>query len=160
MARRLLVFAIAMASAASAAAGERADRVPGPDTLALLMQDEQVAGGSPAAGEFDMRGASQISWAQTDLAGFDRLDAAPADLPAGLAYADAPTPIFAASATDETTAAFAGLYAVADAMTNHARPVRPRTLGASVILRLDGDAESPSLSLGGAAAVLNLIPRN
>jgi hypothetical protein len=128
--------------------------------LALLMQDKHVAGGAPAAAEFDMRAVSQILRARTDLAGFDRLGAAPAALPAGQTYADASTPIFASSGIGEASAASAGLDAVADAMADHAVPVRPRTLGASVILRLDGDAESPSLSLGGAAAVLNLIPRH
>jgi len=63
----------------------------------------------------------------------------------------------------EVTARAGGSYAVADILRQQPRP-RPRKspLGAALVLKLDGDDDSPPFSLGGggvAAAVWQVVPK-
>lgn len=160
---RLLVCAIAMVGAwpaAHAAAGERTSYRPHADALALLMQDARATAGEALAAipiGYDMAAPrAAVAPTHPDLAGFEQFDAAVAALARDVSAA----PSWRVAEGSERATESSRRSALGEASATRPRPVRRRTLlNASVVLRLDGAEESPSLSLGGSAAVLNLLPR-
>jgi hypothetical protein len=181
---RQLACAIALLASAPAAAGERIGYAP--DAMALLMQDQRTTFASivsaapailaiPELRSFDMRDSSEAGLATVprnlDLSGFEALSvSAIADMPMPREWAPASPspfalsgiPIWRRSFPIEVTAFDGGRYEVSREI-GYARIIRPpRALDATLVLRIDGNADSPPLSVGGGitGALWQVIPRN
>ena len=169
---RLFVCAIVMMGVVTpAAAGERSSYSPLPDTLRLLLQDEQATYG--AGTRHDAR-ASLMAPAPLDdtLTSFETLTVPAAaylnDLRgragASLFTLEAPQPGFTdwpIATLTKTPPRFGARAAIDDAMASYARPpvMRGRSrLDTMLTLRLDGQQETRTFSMRGPASVLNLIP--
>jgi hypothetical protein len=188
---RVLACAIAMGMALPAFAGEdgRPAATNGharysPDTLPLLLQDQEVTWGAPAplaqlaqlAPGFDMAAAITVTAARPmpdDLTSFESLGA-----PAAASYLPA-TPVrteMVAFSTPNGFVATPGIRLTArqraepmggatDALREASalpRPYRPRRspLDTMLVFRLDGEPASPALSFGGGvASILNVLQR-
>lgn len=179
---RLLVCTIALVAATPAMAGERVI-APVPDTLSLLLADQRATFATPPAVQpvlalpelrnFDMREAGLIaaiaSPRRMDLSGFEELSVVPiADVPPSAWAPTAPSP-FALSGIPswqrsfpmEVTANDGGRYEVSREV-RYNRIIRPpRVLDATLVLRIDGNADSPPFSVGGGitGALWAVIPR-
>ncbi|MCW3837995.1 hypothetical protein ACFQ1E_17845 [Sphingomonas canadensis] len=173
---------MAVIGATPAAASGGASYTPVPDTLALLMLDSNVTLGtarapvpiadSPELRRYDVRGRTQDAPPRTEIAAFEGMRVAPqVDSPFGenvprpgftLSFAGIPSLDPAAGARAALPDVLSGegaRYAVRDALSRRMRP--PTALEGRLVLRIDGQTDSPVLSIGGGipAAVLNTIPR-
>ena len=166
---RLRVLLAGIASVVPAAAEAQVVQGAPADALALMMADERISTDAglpepeprPAIG-FDMRAEAARAHlggpAVTRLAAFENLVASAPAFEARSLPRDPPL-TETEDALDETTAAFAGSYAVREGLKPNPPPRRRALLSGSVVLNLDGKEDTPSLRMGGAAAVLNVLPR-
>lgn len=87
----------------------------------------------------------------------------PADQPFSLAHGEQAVRSQPSLRLTETTSGDGGRHAVHEALSDHRKPrVRRSALGTMLTLRLDGEAESPSFSVGGggvAAVVWQAVPK-
>ena len=183
---RFFICAMALGTALPAAAEERVAYRPAPDTLALLLQDDRAIFARPVLSpilampgfsSFDVRDSDAFRVAapprRIDLSGFDALNvsALPATPPSWAPAAPSPfafsDDLAAGSGWQrvfpiEVTANNGGGYAVRESMGTGRRNRPPRALDATLVFRLDGQAESPPFSVGGgiAAAVWQALPKN
>jgi hypothetical protein len=185
---RMLVTVLALLAATPAAAGERIAYAPAPDAMSLLMQDARATFAAhdilivaelrpmlttPELRGFAMRDADATALARTphrlDLSGFEALSVSTlADVPPR-AWAPVLPPEFALSGLPGWQRSFAssvpaddgGRYAVREAIGVNRLVRRPRALDATLVLHLDGNADSPALSVGGGitAALWQAIPK-
>jgi hypothetical protein len=166
---RLCLLLAGVASVVPAAAEAQVVQGAPADALALMMTDKRISADArrpkpeprPQIG-FDMRAEAARAHlggpAATRLAAFESLVASAPAFEARSLPRDPPL-TETGDVPDDTTAAFAGSYAVREGLKPNPPPRRRALLSGSVVLNLDGKEETPSLKLGGAAAVLNVLPR-
>jgi hypothetical protein len=180
---RLLVCAVALGIAMPAMAGERARYHPAVDTLSLLMLDQGTTLGTavprpiieiPGLRDYDVRESgvtlAMLQPVPADLSGFEAFDAPGATyfveragVPTRLQLDLTPLPGWQQLLPrDAVTASNGGRFAVREIMARGRRDYRPGALDAMLQFRLDGQADSPPLSISGgvASAIWKAIPGN
>jgi hypothetical protein len=180
---RLLFIAIALGIAMPAMAGERARYRPAADTLSLLMLDQGMTSGTatpqaiveiPQLRGYDVR-ESGVTLAllqpiPADLSGFEAFEAPGSHIFVQQTGASTRLPLDLTPLPgwqqplprDSVTAANGGRFAVREIMARGRRDYRPGALDAMLQFRLDGQTDSPALSVTGgvASALWKAIPGN
>lgn len=163
MFRGLVICTVACASAIPALAGDKPARVSPAAAVALTSAPAayRSSGPSKAAGPFT------LPLAQVRAKGADviRLSDSAMPKPRRFDYADAAAlPDWRITDdTAERTAAAGGRYAVGDTLSSQRKPrFRRSALGALLVFKIDGQDDSPPLSVGGgglAAAMWRAVPK-
>lgn len=165
MLRSLVICSLACAAATPAIAGDKPAKLD-PAARALRLPAEPLAYGTA---RIKPRGVSlpaeSTSSAKPLSANFVKLSAEAAPKARRFDY-DEVRAMPGWRLTDErteTTAAAGGTYAVGDILSSQRKPrFRGSPLGALLVLRIDGQEDSPPISVGGggvAAAVWKVVPR-
>ena len=178
MVARALVCAMLLMTALPAAAGERGRYRPDADTMQLLMLDRMATAGTAVSNplpeiDFDVRASAMpvLLPLGTDLSSFETLDLSGAQYFKRRALAAPPVsaPSFQLAALpgwqqplrlDARTLDNGGGYVVSETLGRGRRQYRPGALDATLQLRLDGETDSPPISVGGgvAAALWKVLP--
>jgi hypothetical protein len=166
MLKGLLACVIVCGAASPALAGERDPRLA-PDVRNLLQRDQHVTAPRGVAG-----GAKSEIPRDLPTSGRGAILPTPAAETRGVRISDVAARyqvnevrplLLEGEASPEVTMGAGGSYAVSDALSAVRKPrFRRSPLGALLVLRIDGQEESPAFSVGGggvAAAVWRMVPR-
>lgn len=161
MFRGLVICAVACASAFPALAGDKPARLnPG----ARALTDNPMSYGAPGAKTVAAPAHARFGEGPP-VTGYVRLSSTAMPQPRRLAATDpAALPNWRITEErDATTAEAGGSYAVRDYFSSERKPrFRRSALGALLVLKIDGQEDSPPLSVGGggvAAAVWQVVPK-